>query len=166
MRAIGPTLHPTYLDVELPDPPPTRHFESDSISQVSSLRDMCADHVTVSNMSDHTQGVPNARLSFTLGYSASFGKLTQSLWPHPLALSQRRFGLEFTLPHVPRLTLIGFERGLEGLSAHDIHTALEQALDSYRGCDDESLYRVRPWDSPEQGGWDVWHSYDDPFGEQ
>jgi hypothetical protein len=167
IRAIGPTLRPTFLDIELPDPPPNKHFQPVLSDLRSSLYSMRADHVTVSNITDSCQGSPFARLSLTLGFSPRCGKLARGFSSNPSqALSQRLFNLEYMLPHVPRLTLVGVERGLEALPVNRICREVAQALGLFGCCYDESLYRIRPWGSPEEGDWDVWHSYKEPFGEQ
>jgi hypothetical protein len=167
IRAIGSTLLPTYLHIELPDPPSNKHFKADLTGRSSSLYSMRADHVTVSNITDSCQGSPFARLSLTLGFSARCGKLARGFSSNlSEALSQRLFNLECMLPHVQRLTLIGVDRGLEALPVNRIRREVARALFEFGLCHDESLYRIRPWGSPEEGDWDVWHSYKEPFGEQ
>ena len=166
MRAVGPTLHPTFLAIELPDPSPHRHFKANPTDVESSLWSMCADHVTVSNFSEFSQGVPKARLSFTIGFSARYGKLTRgSSSNSSQALFERGLLSEYYLPSVSSLTLIGIDRGLKGLPSSHIRSELGRHLYmsvcSYRGRDGQSLYRIRPWNSPDHGDWDVWYSYDE-----
>jgi len=173
MRAIGPTLHPTFLAIEQPDPLPNTHFEVEPVLEGlrSSLCSMRADHVTVSNLSDFSQGIPSARLSLTIGFSARCGKLQRgSSSSSSEALTQRCLILQCDLPSVLSLTLIGIDRGLKGLSSSHIRselgTHLYMSVCSYRGRDLQSRYRIRPWNSPDHGDWESWYSYNEPFGDQ
>ena len=173
MRAIGPTLHPTFLAIELPDPPLNTHFKVEPVLEGlrSSLCSMRADHVTVSNLSDFSQGIPSARLSLTIGFSARCGKLQRgSSSSSSEALTQRCLIIQCDLPPVLSLTLIGIDRGLEGLPSSHIRSALGDSLsmfqNSFETGDVRRRYRIRPWNSPDHGDWDVWYSYNEPFGDQ
>jgi len=173
IRAIGPTLHPTFLDIEFPDPPLNTHFDIVDPYTPWLLCSMRADHVTLSNITDATQGIPSARLSLTLGFSSICGSLDRCHPSNPSVLFDRRcFILTSCLEYVPSLTLIGIERGLQGLPLDHIRAELESALDMVErihgsGPEDvKSRYRIKPWNSLEGGDWDIWYSYDEPFGEQ
>ena len=172
IRAIGPTLHPTFLDIEYLDPPRSKHFDTVIPDMRSSLYHMRADHVTVSNITDTCQDIPSARLWLTIEFSARFGTFVRGCSSDPThALRWRYLFLESNPKYVPRLTLIGIERGLEGLPSKHIRTQLQMALDrsqsAYDHRNDEARYRIRPWNSSEGGDWDVWHSYhEEPISEQ
>lgn len=171
IRAIGPTLHPTFLDIEFPDPPRDKHFDTVTTDVRSPFYHMRADHVTVSNITDTCQDIPSARLSLTIEFSARFGTFVRCYSSDPTnALRWRYFFLESNPQYVPRLTLIGIERGLEGLPAKHIRTQLCIALGQSQSAHDhrsyKARYRIRPWNSPEEGDWDVWHSYDDTISDQ
>jgi hypothetical protein len=171
IRAIGPTLHPTFLDIEFPDPPRDKHFDTVTTDVRSSFYHMRADHVTVSNITDTSQDIPSARLSLSIEFSARFGTFVRSYSSDPTnALRMRYFFLESNPQYVPRLTLIGIERGLEGLPSKHIRTQLCIALGQSQSAHDrrsyKARYRIRPWNSPEGGDWDVWHSYDETISDQ
>jgi hypothetical protein len=163
MYALGCTLYPTLLEVSLPTPPSNRHFHLDTNSRAtasSSLRTMRADHVVVYNISHGSQGVPRANKSLALGFSPICGKLGGRYEPTQDSALEHRSMIVENQSGGPKLTLIGFERGLDDLPLEAIHAELNFVLPN------PCRHIISTGDHVDGADWDIWHTRGDPFAEQ
>lgn len=87
------------------------------------------------------------------------------------ALWERGSALRYLNPppgHLLRkLTVVGFERGLDLLTPHHIHAKLVESISQYKAAHSPDFrYRIKPWGNADTGDWDVWHSTNEPYGDQ
>jgi hypothetical protein len=169
MFLIGPTLRPTHLHIDLPNPNPSRYHAADIKNRPASvLGEMFADHVTVTNLSKSEQDIPRAKKSLEISFAARPGGQRYNFAGISSGVLDERGNILWNRAlGVPNLTVVGFERGLGDIPVEDIEAELEKALEwlaMYREGD--FRYRIKPWNSSEPGDWDVWPSIDEEFGQQ
>ena len=166
------------LTVDLPHPPGNYLDTEDAYVWAyhetrSTLWNMAADHVTVLNLSEHTQGVPSAALSLTIGFALYAGLMDHASTPRSGYewLRARSKLLDATASVHPcslmRITVIGFEGEVENVTAENVYDVLVKAFRLYEGAVNKDFrFRIKPRGSGETGKWDVWHKLDEPFGDQ
>jgi hypothetical protein len=187
LRAFGPTIRPIHLRVDLPDRPASdSSVETDAFATYmvetymdetdmveadigqrprSPLWQMAADHVTLSNISHRSQGIPHATKSMTIDFAAKSGQLVQHINAEKHDIIQ---AVAEGAPGISNLTVIGFERDYGYTSKYTTHLCFKLSLNKFKAYQStveiqDFRYRVRPWWSNE-GSKELgdWHTIDDP----